>query len=221
MESYLLTAIVTLFVTIDPAGLVPIFIVVTAGMSAAGRRQAAIRASVTAAIVLVVFAIVGQPIIDVLGISLPAFRIAGGLLLFWIAFEMVFDLRQRRKTATADLAAGAGTVEVSPDDAAHDVAIFPLAIPLIAGPGAISATILTASRAPDFAGKVALIIIIVALVALCLAVFLLADRIDRALGSTGRVVLSRLFGVILAALAVQFVADGVAAFIGGAGLPHS
>ena len=220
MESYLLNAVVTLFVTIDPAGLVPIFIVVTAGMSAAGRRKAAIRASVTAAIVLIVFALVGQPLIDLLGISLPAFRIAGGLLLFWIAFEMVFDLRQRRKTATADLAAGAKEVEFSADDRAHDVAIFPLAIPLIAGPGAISATILTASRAPDFAGKLALIIIIVALVGLCLAVFLLADRIDRALGSTGRIVLSRLFGVILAALAVQFVADGVAAFIGGTGLPH-
>lgn len=215
MPDFLLNAVVTLFVTIDPAGLVPIFIVVTAGMSAAGRRLAAIRASVTAAIVLTVFAIVGQPLIDLLGISIPAFRIAGGLLLFWIAFEMVFDLRQRRKAATADLAAGAPSVELSADDAAHDLAIFPLAIPLIAGPGAISATILIASRAPDFTGILALIVIIVGLVGLCLAVFLLADRIDRAIGATGRVVLSRLLGVILAALAVQFVADGVAAFIAG------
>ena len=215
MQDFLLNAVVTLLVTIDPAGLVPIFIVVTAGMSARARRRAAIRASVTAAVVLVVFAVAGQTLLDLLGISIPAFRIAGGLLLFWIAFEMVFDFRRTRKAATADLAAGAPRVEFSADDAAHDVAIFPLAIPLIAGPGAISATILLASRAPDFAGTLALIVIIVLLTGLCFAVFLLADRIDRALGATGRIVLTRLLGVILAALAIQFVADGVLAFAAG------
>jgi multiple antibiotic resistance protein len=216
MQDFLLNAVVTLLVTIDPLGLVPIFIVVTAGMSAAARRRAALRATVTAAIVLIAFAFVGQPLIDLLGISIPAFRIAGGLLLFWIAFEMVFDFRRTRKAATADLAAGA-TVEISADDSVHDVAIFPLAIPLIAGPGAISATILIASRAPDYTGVIALIVIIVALIGLCFAVFLLADRIDRALGATGRIVLTRLLGVILAALAIQFVADGVLAFVAGAG----
>jgi multiple antibiotic resistance protein len=217
MQDFLLNAVVTLLVTIDPFGLVPLFIVVTAGMGAAARRRAAIRASVTAAIVLIAFAVAGQPLIDLLGISIPAFRIAGGLLLFWIAFEMVFDFRRTRKAATADLAAGAPRVEISADDSAHDVAIFPLAIPLIAGPGAISATILIASRAPDYTGIVALIVIIVALIGLCFAVFLLADRIDRALGATGRIVLTRLLGVILAALAIQFVADGVLAFAAGGG----
>jgi multiple antibiotic resistance protein len=219
-QDFLLNAVVTLLVTIDPLGLVPLFIVVTAGMSTAARRRAATRASVTAAIVLIAFAVAGQPLIDLLGISIPAFRIAGGLLLFWIAFEMVFDLRRTRKAATADLAAGA-TVEISADDSAHDVAIFPLAIPVIAGPGAISATILIASRAPDYTGIIALIVIIIALIGSCFAVFLLADRIDRALGATGRIVLTRLLGVILAALAIQFVADGVLAFVAGAGGPSA
>jgi multiple antibiotic resistance protein len=217
MQDFLLNAVVTLLVTIDPFGLVPIFIVVTAGMGPAARRRAALRATVTAAIVLVAFAFVGQPLLNTLGISIPAFRIAGGLLLFWIAFEMVFDLRRTRKAATADLAASAPQVEFSSDDAAHDVAIFPLAIPLIAGPGAISATILLSSRAPGYTGIAALIVIIVALTAACFAVFLLADRIDRALGATGRIVLTRLLGVILAALAIQFVADGVLTFATRAG----
>ena len=201
MPDYFLNALVTLFVTIDPIGLAPIFMALTTGMALADRRQAAIRAAVTAGAVLVAFALVGEALIGVLGISLPAFRIAGGLLLFVIAFEMVFALREERKSVTAGQPGG--------DGGAHDLAIFPLAIPLTSGPGAISATILLASEADGAFELAGLLVIIAALIGACLAVFLLADRIERILGPTGRVVVGRLLGVILAALAVQFVADGV------------
>jgi multiple antibiotic resistance protein len=205
MADYFLNALVTLFVTIDPVGLAPIFMALTTGMAAAERRQAAFRASLIAAIVLIAFALIGQAVIGFLGISLPAFRIAGGLLLFVIAFEMVFERRGERKSAAA------GNTAVDPG---HDLAVFPLAIPLISGPGAISATILLASEAKGVAALAGLLVIIVALIAACFAVFQLADRIERALGNTGRLVVSRLLGVILAALAVQFVADGVMAIAG-------
>jgi multiple antibiotic resistance protein len=209
MTDYFLHALVTLFVTIDPPGLAPMFVVLTAGMSPDDRRQTAIRASITAGLVLLGFALVGEPLIGVLGISLPAFRIAGGLLLFVIAFEMVFARREERKTATAQNA-------VAKEDLRH-LAIFPLAIPLISGPGAISATILLASEAESFAATIVLFVIIATLIASCLAVFLLADRLERILGETGRIVVSRLLGVLLAALSVQFVADGVMAIAAGPG----
>jgi len=205
MRDYLLNAVVTLFVTIDPPGLAPLFMVLTAGRSIAERRAVAIRATLIAAVVLVAFALVGEPLINVLGISLPAFRIAGGLLLFVIAFEMVFGRREERKSETAQ------TV-VERDDI-RNVAVFPLAIPLIAGPGAISATILLASQAPGASGTAGLMAIIVLMIGACLAVFLAADRIEKALGETGRIVVSRLLGLILAALSVQFVADGVTAIV--------
>ena len=209
MRDYLLNAVVTLFVTIDPPGLAPLFMVLTAGRSIAERRAVAIRATLIAAFVLVAFALVGEPLISVLGISLPAFRIAGGLLLFVIAFEMVFGRREERKSETAQ------TV-VERDDI-RNVAVFPLAIPLIAGPGAISATILLASQAPDASGTAGLMAIIILMIGACLVVFLAADRIEKALGETGRIVVSRLLGLILAALSVQFVADGVTAIVKAAG----
>jgi multiple antibiotic resistance protein len=203
---YLLTAIVTLFVTIDPPGLAPIFIVMTAGRTRAERRATAIRATLIAGSVLIAFALVGEPLIGFLGISLPAFRIAGGLLLFVIAFEMVFELREQRKSAAAQSAAQ------KEDDVSH-IAVFPLAIPLISGPGAISATILLASRAHTWELMTGLIAIIILLNVACLIVFFLAHDLERVLGETGRIVVSRLLGLILAALAVQFVADGVTAIV--------
>ncbi|MBN8995752.1 MAG: MarC family protein [Rhizobiales bacterium] len=207
MTDYLLNALVTLFVTIDPIGLAPMFMVVTAGFSAPARRQTAIRAAVTAAIILIAFALVGERLIAFLGISLPAFRIAGGLLLFAIAYEMVFEKRAERKAAQVETPDRA-------DDRNH-VAIFPLAIPLTSGPGAISATILLASQAPGIGGLAGLMAVIVLMVGACLAVFLAAGPIERALGETGRLVVSRLLGVLLAALSVQFVADGIQAIIRG------
>jgi|SRR5690349_4446255 MarC family membrane protein len=202
---YLLHALVTLFVTVDPIGLAPMFMVLTAGFGPVARRQAAVRACTTAAGVLIGFALVGEPLIGFLGITLAAFRIAGGLLLFVIAFEMVFERRIERKAVTAEKASGG-------IDDLRSIAIFPLAVPLTSGPGAISATILLASQAANVIGVIVLIAAIVIMIAACLAVFLLAGRIEHFLGETGRLLVSRLLGVILAALAVQFVADGVLAF---------
>lgn len=208
MTDYFINALATLFVTIDPVGLAPIFVVLTAGQTREQRRATGVRAVVIAGICLTGFTLIGEPFIGFLGVSLPAFRIAGGLLLFVIAFEMVFGRRSERKSETAQSA-------VEHADLRH-VAVFPLAIPLIAGPGTISATILLASSAPNIGATIGLLAIIAALLAACLAVFLAAERIEKLLGETGVIVVTRLLGLILAALAVQFVADGVLAFAGAA-----
>jgi len=207
MADYLLNALVTLFVTVDPAGLGPIFLALTAGLSKAERHQVALRACATATAVLVAFALLGQELLAALGITLAAFRIAGGLLLFWIAFEMVFERRVERKSQTAERA-------LTRPEIRH-VAVFPLAVPLMSGPGAISATILLAANAPSRFATVLLIASILAMVAACYAVFRLAGPLDRLLGETGRIVLGRLLGLILSALAVQFVADGVRELLTG------
>ncbi|KPL56136.1 MarC family transcriptional regulator [Prosthecomicrobium hirschii] len=203
MPDYLLNAFVTLFVTVDPPGLAPIFMALTARLQPADRRAVAIRSTIIATITLLVFAAVGGPVLALLGITVPAFRIAGGLLLFYIAFEMVFAKRSERKSEQV-------ARPLSEDEIRH-LAVFPIAIPLVAGPGAISATILAASQAP---GPIALGLflgIIVVVVGSCLAVFMAADQLNRLLGETGRVVVERLLGLVLAALAVQFVADGIKA----------
>lgn len=218
MGNYLMNAFATLLVTIDPIGLAPLFLAVSRGASPAMRQAIAMRASVIAAIILVGFALTGTAVLTFLGISLPAFRIAGGLLLFWIAFEMVFEKRERRKAASAEQARAASTTGPQPhaavpqEDLRH-LAVFPLAIPLIAGPGAISATILLAAQAADALALALLIALVLAMIASCYLVFIASDRVDRYLGDTGRSVLTRLLGVLLSALAVQFVADGVKAIM--------
>ncbi|MCA0278802.1 MAG: MarC family protein [Proteobacteria bacterium] len=194
-------AFVTILVTIDPPGLAPLFLAVTRGMNREQRVQVSIRASVIAFAVLALFAIAGAAILKIFGITLPAFRVAGGFLLFFIAFEMVFEKRQDRKEKISDVAITR--------DHIHNIAAFPLAIPLIAGPGAISATVLLSGSFSGWTGQLALVLIILACLALTYLVFILAERIDRFLGQTGRSILTRLLGVILAALAVQFVADGI------------
>ena len=201
----LISAFVTLFVTIDPPGLAPLFLGVTAGMTQAERRQIAMRASLTAFGILFLFAVAGTVILAVFGITIHSFRIAGGLLLFFIAFEMIFERRQDRHEKSADRAVNA--------DRIRNIAIFPLAIPLIAGPGAISATILLSGRFDAPLERLELILIVAINLALAWLVFLAAERLDRILGDTGRIVLTRLLGLILAALAVQFVADGVTALV--------
>ncbi|APO67651.1 multiple antibiotic resistance MarC-related protein [Rhizobium gallicum] len=199
----LINAFTTLLVTIDPPGLVPIFLGLTSGMSRSQRKQVALRSSVIAFIILAIFALFGASVLGVLGISIGAFRIAGGLLLFWIAFEMVFERRQDRKEKTSEVAIT--------KDHIQNIAVFPLALPLIAGPGAISATILLAGSLPTSVERAQLLIVIAGNLLLMLAALLIADRLDRFLGVTGRAILTRLLGVILAALAAQFVVDGVKA----------
>jgi multiple antibiotic resistance protein len=203
---YLSSALVTLLVTVDPPGLAPIFLSITRGMSAAERRGVAVRAALIAFGILAFFGLGGEALLRLLGVGLPAFRIAGGLLLFWIAFEMVFERRNDRKQQTAEVAVT--------QDHIRNVAAFPLAMPLMAGPGAITAMILLAGRADGNVLALALLLTLVAAVMLaCLAVFAAAEPLARLLGATGQTVLTRLLGVILAALAVQFVIDGVRAVV--------
>ncbi len=201
----LFNAFLTILVTIDPPGLAPLFLGVTRGMNRAERSQVSIRASLIAFGVMALFAVAGSAILTISGITLPAFRVAGGFLLFYIAFEMIFEKRHDRKEKTADVAITR--------DHIHNIAAFPLAIPLIAGPGAISATVLLSGPFSQPLAKAALVGIIAACILLTYLVFLLAERIDGILGETGRSILTRLLGVLLAALAVQFVADGVKALI--------
>jgi multiple antibiotic resistance protein len=204
---FAISALVTLLVVVDPIGLAPTFIAVTHGLSPQHRRQVAFRASLIAAAILFGAALAGDWLLRTLGISLPAFRIAGGLLLFSIAFEMVFGLRIERQTHAAEQAM---------EEHVRNIAAFPLGIPLLAGPGAITATVLLAGQAGGRAVPLAILIgVIVIVAAACLITFLAAERIGKLLGITGNIVLSRLLGVILAALAVQYVLDGVrAVFVG-------
>jgi multiple antibiotic resistance protein len=204
---FLKTAFVTMLVTIDPPGLAPVFIALTLGMADTVKREIALRASVIAFAILAAFAFGGSALMNALGISIPAFRIAGGLLLFYVAFDMIFELRKERNQ---ELASDAIVI-----DHVQDVAAFPLAIPLMSGPGSITATILLTERANGDWRLLGWLMAIVALVMLfCYATFLFSDQIARLLGKTGSVVLSRMLGVILAALAVQFVVDGVLTAMG-------
>lgn len=199
----LINALTTLMVTIDPPGLAPLFLGLTMGMNRAERTQVAIRGSVIAFCILAAFALFGASVLGMLGISIGAFRIAGGLLLFWIAFEMVFEKRQDRKEKTTEVAITL--------DHIRNIAVFPLAIPLVAGPGAISATILLAGSLPSTIERAQLICVLAACMLVTFAALLIAERLDRFLGMTGRAILTRLLGVILAALAAQFVVDGIRA----------
>jgi multiple antibiotic resistance protein len=198
---FLINSITTLLVTTDPPGLAPIFLGMTAGMSTSQRRQVALRGVIIAFFILAFFAIAGASVLTQLGISMGAFRVAGGLLLFWIAFEMIFEKRQQRHENTKEVALT--------KDQIHDLAAFPLGIPLIAGPGAISATILLSGSLDGPLQKAGLVTVIAFCLAVMLAALMVAERLDRFLGMTGRAILTRLLGVLLAALSVQFVIDGV------------
>jgi multiple antibiotic resistance protein len=203
---FLISALVTLIVVVDPVGLVPTFLAITEQMSDGVRRKVALRASCIAGAILIGVALIGDWLLHKLGITLPAFRIAGGLLLFAVAFEMVLGIRQRRATEDAEHAL---------EEHARDVAAFPLAIPMMAGPGAITATILLAGQAAYRPQWLAVLLAVVVVVMLaCVISFLAAGRIGKLLGVTGNVVASRLLGVLLTALAVQYVVDGVRAAFG-------
>jgi multiple antibiotic resistance protein len=198
---FLISALATLLVVVDPMGLVPIFIGITHGLPKRARRNVALRACLIAAAILAGSALIGGWLLHALSITLPAFRIAGGLLLFSIASEMVFGVRIERQSKAAEQAI---------EEHVRNIAAFPLAIPLMAGPGAITAMVLLAGRSEGQPIRLAILLIaIAAVIALCFMAFLLASRIARLIGITGNVVLSRLLGVLLAALAVQFVIDGV------------
>jgi len=207
----LLNAIVTLFVTVDPIGNAPLFLGLTVGMSAMDRRAIALRGVLVSYFILALFAITGTAVLDGMGITIHAFRVAGGLLLFYTAFEMIYAQRQERKAQTTELAAKS---EIA------NLAVFPLAIPLIAGPGSISATILLSSEinadasGSAWIGTAALLGVLFLLLLLTYITLISAEYFEKYLGITGRLVLTRLLGVLLAALSVQYVADGAVALFG-------
>lgn len=202
---FIKTAFLTLFVAIDPPGLAAIFVALTAHMTQEERKGTAFRSVIIAFCILLAAALGGRGLLSALGIGIPAFRIAGGLLLFWIAAEMIFERRQPRKSHAAE--------ETVSHDHYTSIAAFPLAIPLMAGPGAITATILQASILGEtWLGMGILIAVLIVILLSCLLVFLMANPIDRLMGTTGRIVLSRLLGVLLAAMAVQIIGDGILAF---------
>lgn len=204
-ETFVL-ALTAFLVTIDPIGLVPIFIALTRGVDAARRRAMAVKGVLIGGAILLLFALAGERALTALGIGMPAFRIAGGLLLLAIAFEMVFEKRSERRAGTAGQAV---------DEPQVDVSVFPLGIPLIAGPAAITTTILqTGAHAGDPARQALVVGAMLTVLALVTSTLLASSMLAARLGPTLVGVLSRLLGLILAALAVQQVIDGVrAAFL--------
>ena len=195
-STQIISAFVTLFVVIDPVGLVPLFIALTRDMTPQRRRRIGWRALAIAAALLLIFGLAGESILTVIGISLPAFRIAGGMLLFLTALDMLFERRTERREGQA-----------RDDD--HDPSVFPLATPLLAGPGALATMILLVGENPGPAHTLMIHVVMLAVLGIAAGFFALADPIARILGRTGTMVVTRLFGMLLAALSIQFVIDGL------------
>ncbi len=199
--AFLITGFVTLFVIIDPIGLTPLFVALTQGMATKQRKNIALRAVVVAFFLLSLFALFGEAVLGFVGISMPAFRIAGGLLLFLTALDMLFQRRTKRREDQAE-----------EEDHHNDPSIFPLGIPLIAGPGAIATMILLAGQKPGILGFALTIGVMISVLLIAFLLFMTAGWLERALGKTGINVVTRLLGMLLSALAVQFVLDGLRAF---------
>ncbi|NBB97897.1 MAG: NAAT family transporter [Alphaproteobacteria bacterium] len=200
---FLVSAFVTLFVVIDPIGTAPLFLALTQGMSARQRRTVGLRACFIAALLLLAFAVAGEDFLRFIGISMPAFQIAGGLLLFLTALDMLFDRRSERRQNHADEGSG---------NLVDDPSVFPLAMPLIAGPGAMATMVLLINDTGGTWEGMALISgVMLAVVTLVLLAFLAAAPLERILRRTGTMVLTRLFGLLLSALSVQFVLNGAMA----------
>lgn len=203
MLSLFVSAFVTLFVVIDPPGCAPIYASLTRGVDAVHRRAMALRAVGIAAIILVIFALFGKKLLQVLGIELNSFRIAGGIMLFMIALDMVFERRTQRREDRAQKIIDTPEVE--------DVSVFPMAMPMIAGPGTITTVMLLMGRADTMDERVIVFAAIAANLVLMIVALLSAGAIMAVLGQKIEAVITRLLGVLLAALAVQFVIDGLQA----------
>ena len=202
MLEFVFNSFVTLLVVVDPLGLAPIFAALTRGYPEKRKRETAIRGTVLGAAILFLFALAGNELLGALGIGIPAFRIAGGILLFLLSLDMIFASPTGLRSRTVR-----EQEEISYE---HDISVFPLAIPLLAGPAALTTVLLyTGERsATELAAFVAVLLVVLLLT---LVALLLAPRIMRLFGETGSNVLSRVLGVLLAALAVQFVLDGLGA----------
>ncbi len=197
--TFLITSFVTLLVIIDPFGLTPMFVALTRGMSPRARRMIAFRACAVAAGLLTLFAGFGEALLGFIGISMAAFRVAGGALLFLTALDMLFERRSKRR-------------EDKVEEDMPDPSVFPLAIPLIAGPGSIASIILLSGQQSGGEGLALVVGVMIAVMVVVLAMFLLSGMLERLLGKTGIEVVTRLLGMLLAALAVQFILEGLREF---------
>ena len=195
------SALITFLVIIDPPGCAPIFASLTRGASVAQRRAMAIRSSLIAWVILMFFALLGKPLLHALGISLASFRIAGGIMLFFIALDMVFERRTERREKRAE------AIEGTPE--AEDISVFPMAIPMITGPGSIASAMLWVSRADNPLNVAVVLGAITAVIVLTLITLLAAGPLMRLIGDKVEAAITRVLGVILAALAAQFVVDGL------------
>ena len=197
---FFITSFVALFIIIDPIGITPVFITLTQGMSRKVRRRIALRSIAVSAFVISLFIIFGETVLGFIGISMPAFRIAGGILLFLTALDMLFQRRSKRRENQTE------------NELIDDPSVFPLAIPLITGPGAIATVILITGSKPGLIGIISTGIISTLVLFTVFVFFSAAGRIERLLGKTGIDVLTRLLGMLLAALSVQFVIEGIIDF---------
>ncbi|MWV26644.1 MarC family protein [Aurantiacibacter rhizosphaerae] len=200
MSELFISAFITLFVVIDPPGCAPIYAGLTKGASAAERRIMAIRASLIALAILLVFALFGEDLLRALHIELDSFRIAGGFMLFWIAWEMVFEKRTQRREERAERATR---------EHVEDVSVFPMAMPMLAGPGAIAAIMLLMNEANGLNQSLVVLGALVAVLILTMLALIAAGPLIRLLGDRVEAVITRLLGVLLAALAAQYVIDGL------------
>ncbi|HKS18401.1 MAG TPA: MarC family protein [Bradyrhizobium sp.] len=195
------SVLVTFLVIIDPPGCAPIFASLTRGTSAAHRRAMAIRSSLIAWAILMFFALLGRPMLHALGISLASFRIAGGIMLFMIALDMVFERRTERREKRAE------EIEGTPE--AEDISVFPMAIPMITGPGSIASAMLWVSRADDTLQVAIVLAAITTVMVITMVTLLAAGPLMRLIGEKLEAMITRILGVILAALAAQFIVDGL------------
>ncbi len=201
----LIAAFTTLFIIIDPPGLAPLFVALTQGMTKPQRRTIALRACLIAAGLMLAFLILGEALLGFVGISMPAFRIAGGVMLFLTALEMLFQRRQARREDNANEGAAEHT---------DDPSVFPLALPLICGPGAITTIILLAGEADSTADFVMIAAVLFSVLVFVFLAFLMSSGLEKLLGKTGINILTRILGMLLAALSIQFILDGIAQSFG-------
>ncbi|HEX4874933.1 MAG: MarC family protein [Sphingorhabdus sp.] len=207
MIELFISAFITFFVVIDPPGCAPIYASLTKGASAQQRRGMAIRASIIAAAILFVFALFGEDLLGALHIELNSFRIAGGIMLFLIAIDMVFEKRTERREERAQKIIETPEIE--------DVSVFPMAMPMIAGPGSIASVMLLMSQNEGMDRSLVVLGALAAVLLLTLIALLAAGPIMRVLGAKAEAVITRLLGVLLGALAAQFVIDGLRASFAG------
>ena len=195
------SAFITLLVIVDPPGCAPIFASLTAGTDPAHRRKMAIRSALVAWFILLFFALLGEPLLSHMGISLSAFRLAGGIMLFMIALDMVFERRTERREERAE--------EIKGTPEAEDISVFPMAIPMIAGPGSIASVMLLNAKADGLSESLVVLGAMSLVILLTMASLIAAGPLMRFVGAKVEAMITRILGVILAALAVQFVLDGL------------